>query len=302
MRRDPDHALRQAAHAHTHNLSRAYDDLIPRSVLLEGFYFEGQRVSLGSFQRGIHRSRLQKGPAALTLFTSPRSPYADEIDETGDTIIYAYRAGSMSLADNRALDAAFDLRVPLIYFKGIEPSQYMVIQPVFVTERDRKEGLVRLTKGVPFMDLTGDGLVSTQEARREALREVLVRLRQHRFRQEVLGAYRKRCAVCALKRPELVQAAHITEFADGGVEEVTNGLALCAIHHLAYDRNLMGIDPSGVVHISRRLRTQRDGPMLSHGLKAFHGARIAQPKAPEKRPDPERLDLRFKRFDELDAA
>lgn len=302
MAADPDHALRHAAHAHAQNLSRAYDDLVPRATLLEGFYFEGRRVSLGSFQRGIHRSALQRGPAALTLFTSPRSPYADEIDEASDTIIYAYRSGSMSLADNRALDAAFEMRVPLIYFKGIEPSQYMVIQPVFVTDRDRQAGLVKLTQGVPFMDLTGNGLVSNQPARREALRDVVVRLRQHRFRQEVLGAYRQRCAICALKRRELVQAAHITEFAGGGVEQVTNGLALCAIHHLAYDRNLMGIDPAGVVHISSALRTQSDGPMLSQGIQAFHGESIRQPSAPTKRPDPERLDLRFQRFREADVA
>lgn len=299
---DPDHALRQAAHAHVEHLRRAYDDLVPRAVLLEGFIFEGQRVSLGSLQRGIHRSALQRGPAALTLFTSPNSPYADEIDEESDTIIYAYRAGAMSLADNRALDAAYEMRVPLIYFKGIEPGQYMVIAPVFVTDRDQGAGLVKLTQGVPFMDLTGDGLVSTKPARHEALREVVVRLQQQRFRREVLGAYRQRCAVCTLKRRELVQAAHITEFADGGVEEVSNGLALCAIHHLAYDRNLMGIDPSGVVHISSVVRTETDGPMLREGIQAFHGASITQPRDRAKRPDPERLDLRFARFREADAA
>jgi putative restriction endonuclease len=259
-------------------------------------------VSLGSFQRGIHRSALQRGPAALTLFTSPNSPYADEIDEETATIIYAYRSGAMSLADNRALDAAFEMRVPLIYFKGIEPGQYMVIAPVFVTARDRAAGLVKLTQGVPFMDLSGDGLVSSEPARHEALREVVIRLQQQRFRREVLGAYRQRCTVFALKRRELVQAAHITEFADWGIEDVTNGLALCAIHHLAYDRNLMGIDPGGVVHISSALQAQIDGPMLREGIQAFHGAPITQPPAREKRPDPARLAIRFERFRESNAA
>ena len=48
---------------------------------------------------------------------------------------------------------------------------------------------------------------------------------------------------------------------------MVNGLALCAIHHLAYDRNLLGIDPAGVVHIARRLREEHDGPMLREGLQ-----------------------------------
>lgn len=118
----------------------------------------------------------------------------------------------------------------------------------------------------------------------------------------MLRAYRRRCAVCALKRIELVQAAHIVEFASQGLEEVTNGLALCAIHHLAYDRNLLGIDPGGVVHIARAVRDETDGPMLREGIQHFHGKPIALPAAARNRPDPARLAQRFARYAEADAA
>jgi putative restriction endonuclease len=299
---DPDHALRVAAHEHVRRLQAAYDDLIPRQVLLEGFHFEGHQISLGSFQRGIHRSRRQRGEAALTLFTSPNSPYDDEIDEASGAIVYAYRAGSLTQSDNRALDAAFALQVPLIYFKGIEPSQYAVVLPVFVTDRDPSGRLVLLEPGLPVADLAGEGLVSSKPVRAMALREVKVRLDQHRFRREVLRAYRRRCTVCALKRVELVQAAHIVEFASDGLEEVTNGLALCAIHHLAYDRNLLGIDPGGVVHIAKGLREETDGAMLREGIQSFHGSRIRPPGDPADRPDPERLAERFDRFSQASAA
>jgi putative restriction endonuclease len=47
-----------------------------------------------------------------------------------------------------------------------------------------------------------------------------------------------------------------------GIAAVINGLALWAIHHLAFDRNLLGIDPGGVVHIADRLLREIDGPML----------------------------------------
>jgi putative restriction endonuclease len=77
---------------------------------------------------------------------------------------------------------------------------------------------------------------------------------------------------------------------------VVNGLALCAIHHLAFDRNLLGIDPDGVVHIAHRLLREIDGPMLRVGLQGFHGERIAQPRRPEDRPDAVRLETRFNRF------
>lgn len=299
---DPDHALRVAAHEHVRLLQRAYDDLIPRSVLLQGFEFGGATISLGSFQRGIHRSRRQRGPAALTLFTSPNTPYDDDIDEGSGAIVYAYRAGSLSQADNRALDAAFEMQTPLIYFKGIEASQYAAVAPVFVTDRDTESRVVLLTPGLPVADLTDQGLISSRPVQVEALREVKVRLQQHRFRRDVLRAYRRRCTVCALRREELVQAAHITQFAGDSIEEVTNGLALCAIHHLAYDRNLMGIDPEGVVHIARAVRLDEDGPMLREGIQSFHGASIALPQRTHDRPDAGRLAARFEVFAAADAA
>jgi putative restriction endonuclease len=112
-----------------------------------------------------------------------------------------------------------------------------------------------------------------------------------------MRAYRHRCAICTLRERELVQAAHIVP--DGepeGIAAVINGLALCAIHHLAFDRNLLGIDPDGVVHIANRLRREIDGPMLRTGLQGFHGSRITMPRRPEDRPDAMRLETRFDRF------
>lgn len=82
-----------------------------------------------------------------------------------------------------------------------------------------------------------------------------------------------------------------------GHATVVNGISLCAIHHLAYDRNLMGIDPEGVVHIAGRLLREIDGPMLKSGLQEFHGARILAPRRVDERPDPHRLEVRFERFE-----
>ena len=71
---------------------------------------------------------------------------------------------------------------------------------------------------------------------------------------------------------------------------------MCAIHHLAYDRNVMGIDPDGVVHIAERLRREEDGPMLKAGLQGFHRAAIFQPRRQDERPDPARLEVRYETF------
>jgi putative restriction endonuclease len=294
---DPDLALRQAAVARARELGQTYDDLVPIERLREGFEFDGRRVSFGSFQKGIHRSQLQRGPAALTVTTSFKDPYADAFDEAGALFAYAYRSGPIDQADNRALRAAFELQTPLIYFRALAPGQYLVVAPMFVTADDPAARAVVLEPGLPVQDMQPGGLVSGPDVRAYATREARHRLHQQRFKLEVMRAYRHRCAICRLRERELVQAAHIVpDIEVAGIAAVVNGLALCAIHHLAFDRNLLGIDPDGVVHIAGRLLREIDGPMLQTGLQGFHGAPISMPRRPADRPDPVRLATRFERF------
>jgi len=168
---------------------------------------------------------------------------------------------------------------------------------MFVTADDRAARMVVLEPRLPVQDMQPGGLVSGTDVRAYATREARYRLHQQRFKLDVMRAYRHRCAICTLRERELVQAAHIVP--DGeteGVAAVVNGPALCAIHHLAFDRNLLGIDPGGVVHIPDRLLREIDGPMLRTGLQGFHGAHIATPRRPQDQPDPHRLELRFERF------
>jgi putative restriction endonuclease len=302
--------LRRAALDHVRDLQREYNDLIPVSALQLGFRFAGRRISLGSFYSGIFRPKEMTGPAALCVVTAPPkqnrpAPYEDEFDEQAGRFTYRFRdaasptpsAAAAAERDNHALLAAHALGVPLIYFRGIAPGQYSAVAPVVITAVDRLRRLVEFEAALPVMDTTDAGVISSEDARRYATGEALYRLHQHRFRGAVLRAYRTRCAVCALREAALLQAAHIIDDRDpAGHATVVNGVALCAIHHLAYDRNLMGIDPGGVVHISQRLLDEVDGPMLANGIQHFHGAAILQPGRRDERPDPERLAIRFERF------
>jgi hypothetical protein len=169
---DPDLALRQAAVVRARELGQAYDDLVPIGRLREGFAYGGQRISFGSFQKGIHRSRAQRGPAALTLTTSFKDPYADTFDEAGALFTYVYRSGSIDQADNPALRAAYELHTPLVYFRALGPGQYLVVAPMFVTADDQAAHMVVLEPGLPVQDMQPGGLVSgptfapMQQARR----------------------------------------------------------------------------------------------------------------------------------------
>jgi putative restriction endonuclease len=132
--------------------------------------------------------------------------------------------------------------------------------------------------------------------RRCAVRETRIRLHQARFRARVVPAYDSRCAICSLKEPRLLDAAHIVGDVElGGAATVPNGLSLCVIHHRAFDQNLVGVSPDYVVHVSQRLLDDEDGPMLDV-LKGFHRTPLHLPRRPLDRPDRERLDLRFEGF------
>lgn len=103
--------------------------------------------------------------------------------------------------------------------------------------------------------------------------------------------------MCRLKHAELLDAAHIVGDADvDGRALVTNGLALCKIHHAAYDRRLLGITPDYEVRINNDLLNEVDGPMLRHGLQDMHLQPLNLPTLVREWPDKDRLARRYELF------
>ena len=269
--------------------------------LERGFPFRGSRVPYLNRQKGIYRAAVQRGPAALAIQTSAKSPYDDEI--LADGFAYAYRAGSIDQSDNRALRAAYELQVPLVYFIGTRPGWYRPVFPCFVRVDDPAARRVTVTPGALRGPLDEPEPVPLEDPieRRYAVRETRVRLHQARFRGRVVPAYDSQCAICTLKELRLLDAAHIVGDIDlAGEPTVRNGLSLCSIHHRAFDQNLVGISPDYLVHVSRRLLEDDDGPMLDV-LKGFHNTPLHLPRRVPDRPDRHRLETRFARFVELAA-
>lgn len=71
-------------------------------------------------------------------------------------------------------------------------------------------------------------------------------VRDNVFRLKIKELYQNRCAVCKKRRltfaqyPE-VQAAHIYPKEKNGSDDLRNGIALCRLHHWAFDGGLMAI-------------------------------------------------------------
>lgn len=90
----------------------------------------------------------------------------------------------------------------------------------------------------------------TQPSRRKVLKTVLRTLRDGQFRKRVLGAYSHECAACGVQL-NLLDAAHILPVGHpNSTDKVTNGVALCALHHRAYDGALITFGPDFKLHIS----------------------------------------------------
>ena len=278
-------------------LSATYGEDIPyRGALEKGFPFRGRRVPFLSPYKGIFRASAQGGPAALSINTSSKSPYEDEEVDSG--FLYAYRAGPIDLPDNAALRAVFSLRVPLVYFIATRPGWYKPLYPCYVMEDDPTLRRVLVSPGrmVGPMDEREPLAVEDPLERRYVVRETRTRLHQARFRGRILVAYRGTCAICRLKEPRLLDAAHIVgDLEPKGEPVVSNGLSLCSIHHRAFDQDLVAVSAEYEVHVSRRLLEDEDGPMLEL-LKAFHQVPIELPRRRLWQPDRRQLATRFERF------
>ena len=220
MANDPrDLDLRQRALEHVRELSRRYDDIVPREVLLEGFVTPLGRVSYGSFYNGIYRPRQFGGPAALAVVTTPPkdrrdAPYDDGYDAAGrrfaTTTDARRRTGSRArlaaAADNRALKAARRPRCAADLLQRHRTGSVHAGRTGVHHRDDPISEVVEFQAALPVADSTR--LVSSEDVRRYATREAHYRLHQHRFRENVLRAYSKQCAVCRLRETPLLQAAH----------------------------------------------------------------------------------------------
>lgn len=301
MALDRDWEIRLAAFDTLRKISET--GVVTRAQMKAGFEFEGQRIPFALAARGIWRPSIMKAPgAALSVTTASirkgvKPKYDDQISGD-DWFAYRYQGDDPKDWDNIAVRTAYELKRPIIYFYGVGPGLYEAIYPAYVVADDPGA----LTFSVAA-DAPGQGMVTMLQGggapplKEYATRQTKYRLHQHRFRELVLGAYGSRCTICRLAKPPLLDAAHIIADRDErGRPEVPNGLSLCKIHHTAYDVNILGITPDFRVEIREEILTERDGPMLRHGLQELDGSKISLPRSPTDRPNPEYLEERYAAF------
>lgn len=280
-----------------------HGDVLPREVLAKGFALNGIRVPLLGPQGIFKPQVLQDIPLSIT--TAPNGPYDDAFGRDG-LLRYRYRGTDPNHPENRGLREAMLRRIPLVYFHGVVPGRYVAAWPVYIVADDPAS----LAFSVAVDDAGHIALFSDLAAAPSKIAEdsadirrayvtaaVRVRLHQRAFRERVLQAYQHQCAFCRFRHVELLDAAHIVpDSHPEGEPVVRNGLALCTLHHAAFDRAFLGLRPDYVLEVRPDILRERDGPTLRHAIQELHGSRIAVPRAVSLRPDPELLKVRYEQF------
>ena len=129
-------------------------------------------------------------------------------------------------------------------------------------------------------------------------REMALRMRG--FRQAVIEEYNYKCAFCGMKinSPNSlfweVEAAHIVPHGSKGKDDIWNGLALCRLHHWAFDVGWVTLQDDFTIKVSQKINglSEDYGKMDNYDfLRTFSNncSKIFLPKRKEIYPHPNAL-------------
>lgn len=296
-------ALRAQAITHVSALTQK-NGVLTWADIAAGFEFRGERVLLANRPLGIFKPRQLKRGALSIKTTVPRQGrvprYDDQIGGTNPWFEYRYQGEDPRARNNVELRDCLQDGLPLIYFygDGAREAHYeaLICRVVSEDQLGRTFHIALIGQedraSVPLLRTAA---ISFE--RQYSIGTVRRRLHQERFRAAVLQAYERRCTICRLRHDELLDAAHIVpDHEKLGEASVPNGLALCKLHHAAFDGRLIGITPDSEIRVRADLLDERDGPMLEHGLRAFNRGRLVPPAEPADAPSRDLLALSWQRF------
>jgi len=298
-----DAQILRAAFSRVQELENDYRDAVPWSAIQEGFTCLGESILFANQVQGIFKPKqMQRGPISIKT-TMPKGDavniYNDQLTDEG-FYQYSLEAGNPHGERNILLWQALEDKAPFIYFHALAPAVYKILYPCFVSKILPEEGyaIVIIGKTMVHDDYDMEFEFADEIESRYLVRETKMRLHQASFREAVLNAYKRRCAVTGLPVSQLLEAAHIIPDAlIGDKQSVSNGISLSRLHHKAYDANLIGIDPDYTVHVSKDLIIEDGGPLLKHGILGFEGRKINVPANKALRPNRDYLARRFETYE-----
>ena len=77
---------------------------------------------------------------------------------------------------------------------------------------------------------------------------------------------------------------------------MTNGIAMCKVHHAAFDSSFLGVRPDYRIEVRPDLLIEVDGPTLTYAIQGLKGQTIALPRRRSAGPDRLLLEERYEHF------
>jgi putative restriction endonuclease len=157
---------------------------------------------------------------------------------------------------------------------GIRPDQF--VDYVLAAEHLHKYGAQPATfrllqKATSLQDITEPDVAALAEPRRRIVQTVSRLSRKANFKQQVLQAYDRRCAVTRVQL-RLVDAAHILPVGAGdSADVINNGLALSPTYHRAFDNGLIYLTEDHEMRINPVKVADLQALRLDGGIDMFKG-------------------------------
>ncbi|ELY41531.1 HNH endonuclease [Natronorubrum tibetense] len=275
-------------------------------------------TSFGSYIKGISPRTDDDGALSYVIVKAREDgPYGDDLE--GDRFTYIGEGvpskgdQSPTGANTALLEQAEGSTVPVYFFYQPADSSELryeglvaVVDARYVFDDDHNRMVYQFTMERLELDhpaefetiaasVTDGGAASIETADGEESEPALTddeteftetqrRVRSGAFASRVKSAYNARCAICGTSRESPagtvdIEAAHIYPKRDDGRDIVQNGLALCRLHHWAFDAGWLAVSDDYRILVA-------DRPDLE-GYEEFsrlEGEELTLPTTDERRP------------------
>jgi len=288
----------------------SYSELSVGDSLTQEEIEEAFNTGFGYRISGINPRRDEQDRRYILLFANEEGPYSDSVTQGRFEYIGEGLDGDQS-EDSPGNSALIDARssdIPIHFFykqaegEDWEYQGFVDVVDYDFQQQDGREVLVFTLEHREHSEEPEPSEEEVEEERTELQQatdsdpqltdetteytESRRRARDAAFTQLVRDAYDERCAICGTARespdgnPE-VEAAHIYPKREGGSDDVRNGIALCKLHHWAFDSGWLSLTNGHEILVEEA--PDRNG---YHEFKQLEDKQIHLPDEEEAQPHP----------------
>jgi putative restriction endonuclease len=253
-------------------------------------------TSFGYRVKGINLRKTDEGDRYIILVSKEGGPYKDQITDENEFYYIGEglpeKGDQKETAANKALIDAVDKETPIYLFTSSKDNEWIyegmadVKDYQYINNGERNVYRFKMER----IELGSEEFEEVQETVTEAEDPDLTeeqtytsterKVRSSTFAKEVKQAYDFQCAFCGARRfspegnPE-VEAAHIFPKEEGGNDNIRNGLALCRLHHWAFDYGWLSMTDDLEIIVKQNVEQE-----VPESFNELAGEEIETPEGP----------------------